>query len=847
MTLLSSISAPKIEVMEPRLQLAVRNAACTACKLHTQAEGDDICSTGVGPADAKVLVVTKFPPSAKMRTELEADIRTAGLPADIGLMFTGAVKCRVWELEPSRGDVKACHPYLDAEVKFMRPEWVLALGNEGLSSAAGKSGITKYRGITFPGPHGSFVIATISPGMFKRNPGLRGGYDADLRYFVSQVTGKSTADDAFPTHVERVDTKAQLRAMTAEMLEATGCSFDIETTGHDEFEPGAAIVSLCVTTWRSVDDSSPIVWQLPLAHPASPWRSTWQRILAFIAPSLNRIPVAVAHNGKFDCRWLRHFGVTRTTTFDTMFAAHLLDENRPKGLKPLARQLLGAEAWAMSTRSLLLEDIDDVLTYNGLDTWHTMRLWRVFRLQLIEQPRLLRIFKLLLMPASEVFTDVERRGLWVDREALHTNWRIAEAELASCNQRLLELVPDDWQELSGTKDINYNASNWLRWMLFDYLDAPVAARGKTKDDGSPGAPSVAEAVMLDLAEMSGPVGAFAKLLIERSKWFKYCSSFFSAYDEQLDTNDRIHSTFKITGTVTGRLSSGKADEEKVTTKRQIRGVNLQQVPRDKFVRGVFGAAPGWSFIEADYSQVELRIAAEVSGERNMLHHYATGQDLHMAMACRMTGKSADQVTSEERKKAKPVNFGYLYGMGWRKFQVTAWTNYGLRFTDVEAEASRTAFFDMWPDLQAWHGKQRRLAGKYGRVESPIGRVRHLPDIYSPHQDVRAEAERQAINSPVQAMASDLTLLSLVLLDEAFKREGLRTRPLGTVHDAVNFEAPDEELAVVLPLIKDTMQNLPIYRKFGYRLRVPLIADLKVGQRWGGAREVTEEEIYSWPK
>jgi len=827
------------------MQLAVRNAACTACKLHTQAEGDDICATGVGPADARVLVVTKFPASIKMRAELERDIREGGLPEEYKLMFTGAVKCRTWELEPSRGDVKACKPYLDAELEFMKPEWVLVLGNEGLSSVAGKSGITKYRGIVFDRGD-TKVMATISPGMFKRNPGLKGGYLADLRYFAAQVTGLATAEDHLPKDVRTVDTKPLLIAMRDELLEAKGCSFDIETTGHDEFESGAAIVSLCVTTWRSLDDPTPIVWQLPLGHPQSVWRSSWQRILAFIAPAFRRVPIAVAHNGKFDCRWLRHFGVDRTVTFDTMFAAHLLDENRPKGLKPLAQQLLGAEPWAMSTKSLLLEELAKVLKYNGLDTWHTMRLWRLFRAQLMEQPRLLRIFKLLLMPASEVFTDVERRGLWVDREALATNWRIAAAELADVEERCAAYVPDDWAEHGTWKEINYNPSNFLRWLMFEHLGAPILARGKAKDNGDPGDPSLAEAVMLDLAELEGPAGEFARLLIERSKWFKYCSSFFSAYDEQLDENDRIHSTFKITGTVTGRLSSGKADADKVTGKRQIRGVNLQQVPRDKFVRGVFGAPPGWTFIEADYSQVELRIAAEVSGERNMLHHYATGQDLHMAMAMRMTGKPASEVTSEERKKAKPVNFGYLYGMGWRKFQVTAWTNYGLRFTDAEAEASRAAFFDMWPDLQSWHARQRRLASKYGRVESPLGRVRHLPDVYSPHQDVRAEAERQAINSPVQAMASDLTLLSLILLDEAFKREELRARPLGTVHDAVNFEAPNEELHVVLPLIKDTMQNLPIKRKFGYDLRVPLIADLKVGERWGGSRELTEEEIYAWP-
>jgi DNA polymerase-1 len=354
---------------------------------------------------------------------------------------------------------------------------------------------------------------------------------------------------------------------------------------------------------------------------------------------------------------------------------------------------------------------------------------------------------------------------------------------------------------------------------------------------------MAEAVMLDLRD-TYPHRAL-DLMIERTKWQKYCSAFFSAYAEQVDENDRIHTTFKLTGTVTGRLSSGKADQDKVTSRKQNRGVNLQQVPRDDFVRGIFGAPPGSSFVEADYSQIELRVAAFIARETTMLHLYATGQDIHMATAMMMTGKPAHAVTKEERKKAKAVNFGFLYGMGWSKFIATAWANYGVRVTEQESRAFRTAFFEQFPRLLQWHARQRQLVTKYKRVESPLGRVRHLPDIDSPNKEVRAEAERQAINSPVQSFASDMALLSLVHITHEFERRGLRAHAIGTVHDAINFEIPDDELRIALPIIKDRMENLPLERMFGLSLDVPIVADLKVGSRWGGATEITPEQVYDW--
>lgn len=837
-----------MSVGNPRIELVVRDPQCSACKLHTQAEGKDRCVTAQGNYKAKVLVVSKNPLGPRSSKELYTYLERAGFNVD-ELAFTGAVKCLTWDLSPSKGDIKACKDYLDQEVDLIKPEWILALGNEALQATAGKSGITKHRGIIYTRKDGVRVMSTVSPAMIYRNPGQKGGFEADLKYFYRLVNQDDLADGILPRedqyHV--VDTKDSLLNLVDKLRHATHASFDIESTGFVEFDlPGnenPAIVSLAVTLeWDDEEErqAHTDVFALPLYHPQSVWRSSWQKVLSIVLREMMKVRKRLAHNGKFDCRWLTQFGSQDATlTFDTMLAAHLLDENRPKGLKPLARTLLGAPPWDMDTKNLLDEELSDVLWYNALDTWHTFNLYKIFRKDLIDHPRLTKLYQHIVMPASNVLVGVEQEGVWVDRPKLMKHWAIAQEKLDNIDAQLMEWVPDE----HPFKEVNFNPSNFLRWWLFDHLGLPILARGKDKEDGTPGAPSTAEAIMLSLREDPGhPV---IDLLLERTKWQKYTSAFFSAYAEQLDENDRIHTTFKLTGTVTGRLSSGKADEDKVTARRQIRGVNLQQVPRDDFVRGIFGAPPGSYFVEFDYSQVELRVAAFLAQEPTMLHLYATGQDIHTAMAMRMTGKPAHQVTKEERKKAKAVNFGFLYGMSWRKFIETAWSNYGVRVTEQEAQLFRASFFYQFKGLLKWHAEQRAFVRKYGFVVSPLGRVRNLPDIHSKVRDVANEAERQAINSPVQSFASDMCLWSMVLNARKFKRMGLKAHPIGTVHDAVNYEIPEEEMSVALPIIKNTMENLPLKKAFNVDLNVPIVADCKVGTRWGGATELEEHQIFNW--
>lgn len=800
------------------------------------------------------MVVSLRPNSTTYQDMIESALQDAGIDLR-RCFFTSVIKCRNWDMEARKTELKACQYYLDQELELVKPKWVLGFGNEPLQILTGNSGIMKHRGRVID--KGAYkVVSTVSPASVRRNPGQMGGWQADLQFFAAQVSGLTETIKVPPFHL--VNTKPRVRRLKAALETAELVSFDIETTGLDEWGHDSAIVTAAFTLVHSEEVS---VWVLPLYHPESPFRRVWQQILAYLAEAFRRIPKKIAHNGKFDSKWLRQFHVPAEVTFDTIYATSLLDENRVKGLKPLARILLGVAPWEISTRNLLETPLRRVLKYNGLDTFYDYHLYLVLKEELLQQPRLVRLFTKLMMPASNEFIDIERRGIWCDPVKLDSAVNVAYRMRDEIDAKLMEFVPDPdspgssvWANSDSPwptdakgkrRAVNFNASLFAKWWLFDHLGLPVIKRGKDKDDDTLGLPSMAEDVMIELKELNHPV---IPLLMERSKWQKYCSTYVTRYQEVADENSRVHTTFKLHGTVTGRTSSGKEDEEKITARRDRgSGVNIQQVPRDPFIRGLFGAPPGWSFVEADFGQIEFRLAAFISRDRTAIGFLQRGVDVHLEMAARMTGKPSSAVTKDERKNAKPVNFGFLYGMGWKKFIHTAKTKYYVDFSEDEARAARRTFFDMYPDFTKWHARQRRLAHAFGRVESPLGRVRHLPDIYSQDEGVVAEAERQAINSPVQSMASDMNLYAMILINQELRRQRIEAYALGTIHDAINFEVRNDHLHLALPIIKRIMENLPLGRTFGVHLDIPIISDLKVGSHWGDAKELTAEQVFNFKK
>jgi len=810
-----------------------------------------------------------MPNSGSYQTYLEAALTNAGLDVN-EIYFTSVIKCRSFDVEPRKPEFVACAPYLADELAWVKPEFILAFGNEPLKELSGHSGIMKWRGkvIEAKAVPGASMFATISPAAVMRNPRQEPAWRADLKFFANATKGIHSNVASERPKITVAWKKDHLPLLKEALATADTVSYDIETTGFDEFDPDGAIVSVAFTLLhrdkgQSIEDGTVTIWALPLWHPQSPFRLNWRKVLQYVKPGMIKPHRKLAHNGKFDDRWLHKHGVPMDVTFDTMLAAHILDENREKGLKPLARVILGVGEWAISTKNLIDTPLKEVLLYNALDTYYTFLLWTHLRKDLIDQPRLLKLFMRVTMPASPLLREVEQHGIWVDREKLDTAHKIAFDTRDHIDEQLMQWVPDPaspgsslhaqsnepWPTKGKTikpVEVNFNPSNFARWWLFEHLGLPIYERGKTKADGSPGDPSMREGVMFMLRETGHPV---IDLLLERAKWQKYCSTYVNRYKEIMDENHRIHTTFKIAGTVTGRMSSGKADDEKISSRADRgRGVNLQQVPRDPFIRGLFGAPPGWAFIEADFSQVELRLGAYIAREPTMLQLFAMGADLHIYIAARALGIPDSQVTKAQRKEVgKPTNFGFLYGMYPKKFVITMWEQQQMVYTLQQAEHFRKTYFREFPGLQKWHTRQKRIAHQNGRVVSPLGRIRHLPDIYSEVQSVVMEAERQAINSPVQAMGSDMNTLSGILINQNLKAMGLRAHVLGVVHDAVNLECYIPDLPRALPMIKDTMENLPFKELFGAEVTVPIISDLQVGSHWGGATELTTDQIYNFDK
>lgn len=788
----------------------IRNKKCKLCPLHASA--DHVCLMGVGPKAASIMIVGEAPgaredeahqafvgPAGQLLRQL---LKEAGVkPEDC--YITNVAKCRPPDNRtPELNELKMCgSTYLSQEIAKVRPRWILLLGNSALRGVVGKSGITKHRGSTYELGESCTAFAAFHPAYALRNPRHLEPLRADLERFGRMVRGET--HEATSTKSYLIDSKGKLKVLIKKLMEAKEISFDLETSYdhenkqyHKPWDRGAAIVSIAF----SVEEGAG--YFVPLWHAESPWVDKWQEILLLLKPALQRDGVKyIAHNGKFDTRWLAAFGVFNRLTFDTMLAAHILEENRRKGLEELSSVFFGAARWKFDLKNAHTEPIRKLCRYNCTDTDFTLRLYHKFKEELKANPRQGRIFVKLMMPANQVLTQVETLGMYVYPKRLKSTQRDVLRKREEARTELLGYVPK-----YNRANINFNSTQQVAHWLFTELGLPII---KTTEKG---AASTAESVLVQLADKHPA----PKALMVYREWKGHAEK-LAAWERAMDKNGRIHTNYKLFGTVTGRLSSEEP--------------NLQQVPREGSMRTVFGAPKGWYFVEADYSQVELRIIAMLSGDPTLRRVYLTGGDAHTKTASELANVDPSLITKEQRKKAKPVNFGFSYGMKEKKFIEYARDNYGVHYTMPEAVLYRRRFFDTYSRLLAWHERQRRLGRRYGRVTSPIGRVRHLPDMFSSDQSVSAEAERQAINSPVQSLASDCMLMSLVLLHSRLRPSDARI--VGTVHDALLFEVRKEARDEVLPIIKQTMEDMtPLENWFGCEMDIPITTEITYGKYWG---------------
>lgn len=792
-----------------KVWLTVRNAECRLCPLYKEAQS--VCLLGDGPVPTRIMLVGEAPgareddigrpfsgPAGRYLDRILAEV---GLPRD-SVYITNAVRCRPPEnATPTPGQIKACSTYMVSELEIVKPEFVLVMGNAALKSILKQSGIMKKRGTaTMLG--GRTVFATVHPAAVLRNPGLETAFKSDLLSFARLTRGEERRPETKSSLITNSKGLSRLCQMLATV--ETPISFDVETgtTDPDEEEGGLnswspnAVIHTVSFTWEPGTS-----YVVALEHPENPWDIPIKRVYEALNVALAGKKM-IGHNIKFDCLWMKAKGVDLHAFFDTRGAAGLLDENQPGGLKPLSRTYLGADEYeaGISFKPGQAAPLRKLAVYNGKDTDYTFRLFQLFRDELKKQPRLEKLFMRLWMPACRAFIEFEQVGFPVDMERLERRHRSILHKIAQVTDEMMEMVPEELQPYA-----NFRSPKFLGDWFFRHLKLPVVVTTPK------GAPSTNESALLQLMDKSPAV---AKLM-ELRKWQKNESTYTRNWLRRttIAGKPRLFTSYNLSGTVTGRLSS-----------------NMQQVPRDVYIRSIIGTEPGWKFIEADFSQVELRLAAMFSGDPTLTRAFIDGEDPHRQTAAKVLRKPQGEVTKDERKMAKAVNFGFLYGMGWRKFRIYAKEKYQTEVTDQEAQAYRKAFFDEYSALESWHQRQRRIVRNLGQVTSPIGRIRHLPSINSTDEDQQGMAEREAINAPVQGFASDLTVLAMVVLNK--RLDLTRAHILGNVHDAILLEATDDYADEAASITKEVMENLPLKKLFNYEPTVPIEAEVTIGTHWG---------------
>ena len=655
-------------------------------------------------------------------------------------------------------------------------------------------------GITFNEAKGCLLkekfLVTVTPEEAKFKDKKKESLDLSVRMLEKLRSGKSVENSV--EHII-VDDGDKISAMLFDIMNSPAISIDTETSGLEPFVPDRFMASIGIATEK-------MAWTIPLEHQQSPWKGDYNKQKEIIekVKLFSKGNEIIGHNGKFDTLWIFScYGIWFDFTFDTMLAHYNLDENGLHGLDVLAEKYLGVNQYDIPVSEKHgYGDLKSHCHYLAMDVRYTYDLYKVLDKLLDKDPMTRFVFENITMPASCCFARAEKNGTYISPTALKESTDYWE-----------NILKETDEKLKSYGDINWSSSKQVSDFLFKTLKLPVL------DKTPKGEPSCSESVLLRLAKDH----EVPSLLIKNRGANKMLSTFLRPWKElmELDGNDRIHPGFKVHGTVTGRPSSSNP--------------NLQQVPREVTIRSVIQAPPGWVFIEGDLSQAELRIAAEMSQDPELKLCYQTGVDVHARTVESIFGIEKSQMTKEQRKKGKAINFGFIYGMGAKKFKEYARDNYGQDFTEEESKTIRKKYFRLYNALPEWHKRQRNFVHKKGYVRNLIGRKRRLPDALREEIDDEdrikiAQAERNSINSPVQSLASDLNLSAFIALCKKFPDDNMM-KPEGTIHDAIAVIAKQEIAEEVCYWMKYYMEHSPVLEKLGIKLSIPIEAEVEVGA-WG---------------
>lgn len=618
------------------------------------------------------------------------------------------------------------------------------------------------------------------------------------------VTGNSTSTNQAPAEVKEINAKYEtifsdkdLDKWLKKLKKADCFSFDLETTSLDYMQAEIVGLSFSVKEGEAA--------YLPVGHDYfdAPKQLDRSKVLEKFKPLLEDKNVCkLGQNLKYDMNVLGNYNIhMQGIQHDTMLASYVLDSTLRHNMDDMAVRHLSystihfEDVAGKGAKQITFNqvEVETAAPYAAEDADITLRLHNILWPQLEEVKSLEKVYKEIEVPLLPVLSRMERNGVFLDVKML-------EKQSIQITKRLAELEQEIYK-IAG-QEFNIGSPKQLQVILFEKLELPVISKTPK------GQPSTAESVLQELAH-DYPL---PKLILEYRSLSKLKSTYTDKLPQQVDSKtNRVHTSYHQAVAATGRLSSSDP--------------NLQNIPvrteEGRRIRQAFIVEPGYKMVAADYSQIELRIMAHLSGDKGLLDAFAKGLDVHSATAAEVFGVTTEDVTKDQRRSAKAINFGLIYGMS--AFGLAK----QLDITRPEAQEYVDLYFKRYPGVKDYMDETKEKAKEQGYVETVFGRRLYLHEINAKNGMRRQYAERTAINAPMQGTAADIIKLAMIELDKEIQTGKLDMRMIMQVHDELIFEIKESQVDDAIKVITEKMEN-------SARLSVPLVVDVGIGINWDEA-------------
>lgn len=624
--------------------------------------------------------------------------------------------------------------------------------------------------------------------------------DKTVSHVQSQTAELDVKRQEQPTHYETILTESQFESWLDRLKNATQFVFDTETTSLDYMLAELVGISFAIKSNEAA--------YLPCAHdyPDAPKQLSRDFVLQKLKPILeDKNILKIGHNLKYDSEVLANYGITlQGIAFDTMLESYILDASGSRhDMDTLAKRHLDhttityEDVAGKGAKQICFDKvtIEAATAYASDDADTTLKLHEHFWPKMQKIPSLCKVFQTVEIPLVSVLVAMERRGVLIDAALL--------GQQSEELQQKITILEKEIYTLAG-EEFNVNSPKQLQEILYNRLNLPILEKTPT------GQPSTAEPVMQELAEKY----PLPKLILEYRSLTKLKSTYTDKLPTQINAKTgRVHTSYHQAITSTGRLSSSDP--------------NLQNIPirtlEGRKIRAAFIADKGYKIVAADYSQIELRIMAHMSQDPGLLLAFSQDKDIHIATASSVFGTPLELVTSEQRRSAKAINFGLIYGMS--AFGLAK----QLGIERFEADLHIEKYFASFPKVKAFMEQTLKQGKALGYVETLLGRRLYLPELNASNVQRRKAAERAAVNAPMQGTNADIIKLAMIELDKWTRTTEDKVRMIMQVHDELVFEVHESVLEASMKHIKDTLENV-------FPLSIKLDVGIGAGNNWDEAHE-----------